>query len=208
MLLFFIFAALGVELFGDLSKDICTMHTGSQARRSAHKHSHTYIPPCLCTGMHWVFNFPLYRFNLFDVNCFIKLFVWIPYWFPNRCLIEACSKDLCCDKWKSHEILISHYFMSLFCSLALHSLPAVPCLLSLWWPPPMWRSRALCHFQKLWDGFPAALQSFHRRQLEWHNEGKCNSAGWDPEGEHTHIAHLFLHLSTYTQLTHMREIYW
>lgn len=30
MLLFFIFAALGVELFGDLSKDTCSMRAGRQ----------------------------------------------------------------------------------------------------------------------------------------------------------------------------------
>lgn len=43
MLLFFIFAALGVELFGDLSKDTCTilLYTGSD--------SHTYIPLKECT---------------------------------------------------------------------------------------------------------------------------------------------------------------
>lgn len=42
MLLFFIFAALGVELFGDLSKNTCSMHTGSQADRAQTKiHTNT-----------------------------------------------------------------------------------------------------------------------------------------------------------------------
>ncbi len=149
--------------------------------------SNAYILLGPCTLIYWVFNSPLNEFNLSDDNCFLKLLLKYRIDFSNWCLIEGWSKDLSWTaekSWKSLPLDPLGLSFAVWLLLPLFIPPCSSCLLSLWWAPPMWRSGALRHIQKLWNGFSAALQSFHRRQLEWHNEGNSTSAVWYHEDTH------------------------
>lgn len=67
MLLFFIFAALGVELFGDLSKGTRTTHTGKPDKAETKIHTYTFH------SVHaQVFIAALCDFNLSGVNSFFR----------------------------------------------------------------------------------------------------------------------------------------
>lgn len=156
MLLFFIFAALGVELFGDLSKDTCSMHTGKpdKVQTAAFRQN---IPHSACTGMHRVLHFPICEFNQFDVNCVWESLAGLCPWSLQWVQIAGLGNTIgCCHLWCPIK--------SFFCLS-----------LSLWRAAPVRRSWTLRDVQKLWDGIPAALQGVNRRQLERHHEGESNS---------------------------------
>lgn len=161
MLLFFIFAALGVELFGDLSKDTCSMHTGKpdKVQTAAFRQN---IPQSACTGMRRVLHFPICEFNQLDVNCVRESLAGLCPWSLQWVQIAGLGNTIsCCHSWCP----IKSFFFQLSASLSL----------SMWRVAPVRRSRTLRHVQELWDGVPAALQGVNRRQLERHHEGESNS---------------------------------
>lgn len=99
MLLFFIFAALGVELFGDLSKDTCSMHTGKPdaVQTAAFRPK---IPQIACPGMRRVLHFPICDFNQFDVNCVRESLVGLCPWSLQWVQIAGLGNTIrCCHSW-------------------------------------------------------------------------------------------------------------
>lgn len=99
MLLFFIFAALGVELFGDLSKDTCRMQTGKpdKVQTAAFRQN---IPPSACTGMHQILHFPICEFNQFDVNCVRESLSGLCPWSLRWVQIARLGNTIrCCHSW-------------------------------------------------------------------------------------------------------------